>query len=124
MPARARSHWQDVKARMARFRRPEKRARRDTQSAPLYRTARWRKLRKLVLARDGYICQACSKVGRTTLATDVDHIVPTSAGGDESEANLQALCHSCHSRKTAREDGAFGNPRKHEHRAAEPEEPT
>lgn len=39
----------------------------------------------------------------------VDHI-----DGDNTnheEWNLQALCHSCHSRKTARHDGGFGNPR-------------
>lgn len=37
-------------------------------------------------------------------ATDVDHIVPRSRGGTDDEDNLQALCHSCHSRKTRRVD--------------------
>ena len=45
------------------------------------------------------------------MATDVDHIVPHR--GDArllyDENNLQSLCKSCHSRKTATEDGGFGN---------------
>lgn len=41
-------------------------------------------------------------------ATDVDHIVPREQGGSDQWSNLQALCHSCHSKKTATEDGGFG----------------
>nr|DAK90259.1 MAG TPA: HNH endonuclease bacteriophage, HNH Endonuclease, DNA.52A [Caudoviricetes sp.] len=26
------------------------------------------------------------------------------------QSNWQALCHECHSRKTAKENGGFGNP--------------
>jgi 5-methylcytosine-specific restriction protein A len=36
-------------------------------------------------------------------ATDVDHVIPLSQGGDDSPENLQSMCHSCHSRKTQRE---------------------
>jgi 5-methylcytosine-specific restriction protein A len=36
-------------------------------------------------------------------ATDVDHITPKRLGGRDDMANLQALCHSCHTRKTMRE---------------------
>jgi len=39
----------------------------------------------------------------------VDHVRPLSDGGDHYDAdNLQALCRSCHARKTCREDGGFG----------------
>ena len=38
-------------------------------------------------------------------ATDVDHIVPLTQGGGNEWTNLQALCKSCHSRKTATQDG-------------------
>jgi 5-methylcytosine-specific restriction protein A len=44
-------------------------------------------------------------------ATVVDHIKPHQGDPElfwDSE-NLQALCAPCHSRKTASEDGGFGN---------------
>lgn len=37
-------------------------------------------------------------------ATQVDHITPLRRGGTNDEGNLQSLCHSCHSKKTARYD--------------------
>ena len=43
-------------------------------------------------------------------ATAVDHIIPTSRGGSSWDPeNHQPMCHSCHSRKTAQENGGFGN---------------
>jgi 5-methylcytosine-specific restriction protein A len=45
-------------------------------------------------------------------AQDVDHKVPLRDGGTHHWSNLQALCHRCHSRKTAREDGRFGAVRR------------
>lgn len=41
-------------------------------------------------------------------ATDVDHLDGLGPRGDNSWSNLQALCHPCHSRKTALHDGGFG----------------
>lgn len=50
-------------------------------------------------------------MGRLVSGTHVDHVRPHR--GDWSlfmdSTNLQALCHSCHSRKTAREDRGFGH---------------
>lgn len=73
--------------------------------------------RKWRAARLGYLahhplCVHCLDRGHVTASTDVDHIIPH--GGDpilfwDAENNWQALCHSCHSVKTAREDGGFGN---------------
>lgn len=36
-------------------------------------------------------------------AVSVDHIQPRRAGGSDEHANLQSLCHACHSRKTLRQ---------------------
>jgi len=65
----------------------------------------WRRLRKLVLARDCYLCQLCLQpAGKSA---HVDHIVPRSRGGKDSLDNLQTLCACCHNRKTAREDRRY-----------------
>jgi 5-methylcytosine-specific restriction protein A len=68
---------------------------------------RWRKLRKSYLARHP-VCVECLDGGYVVQATQVDHIVPLSRDGTVEECNLQALCTSCHSRKTVREGGGFG----------------
>lgn len=48
------------------------------------------------------LCRECWVHGRVTEATQVDHIVPLAEGGTNDPDNLQSLCHSCHSRKTAK----------------------
>ena len=67
-------------------------------------------------ARAGYLrkhplCVHCQVKGRVTIATDLDHIEPHK--GDMAKfwdfGNVQGLCKPCHSRKTAAEDGGFGN---------------
>jgi 5-methylcytosine-specific restriction protein A len=67
----------------------------------------WREIRRAVIARDP-ICVSCM----VERSTDVDHRVPRARGGSDSPANLVGLCHSCHSRKTAREDRGFGNTKR------------
>lgn len=44
-------------------------------------------------------------------AQHVDHIIPVEQAPDKrwDSENLQGLCRQCHSRKTASEDGAYGN---------------
>lgn len=66
---------------------------------------RWQKFRKSFLMRHP-VCAMCGR-----LATDVDHIVPLAIAPTRKydESNLQALCHECHSRKTVKENGGFGN---------------
>ena len=55
------------------------------------------------------LCVICQAEGRTTIATDVDHIQPHRgrAGLFWDESNWQPLCRRCHSRKTATEDSTF-----------------
>lgn len=60
------------------------------------------KLRKKVFARDGHRCQI-GDVGCTIDATEVDHITPVFEGGTDSIDNGQAVCSSCHRKKTEAE---------------------
>jgi 5-methylcytosine-specific restriction protein A len=73
-------------------------------------TTQWDKMR-LHYLRKHPLCVHCQAKGRVTVATDLDHIVPHK--GDMikfwNKDNLQGLCHSCHSIKTASEDGGFGH---------------
>ena len=62
---------------------------------------RWRRLRRMVLAREP-LCRVCGEKGMLTPATQVDHIVPLADGGDNAFENLQSLCATCHSQKTGR----------------------
>lgn len=60
------------------------------------------------------LCVSCVSGGHASPSEVVDHITPHR--GDETlfwdPENHQALCSACHNRKTAREDGGFGNRRK------------
>ncbi len=59
-------------------------------------------------------CVECQKRGIGEPATEVDHIIPHR--GDQGlfwdKDNWQGLCKTCHSIKTAKEDGGFGNTRR------------
>jgi 5-methylcytosine-specific restriction protein A len=60
------------------------------------------------------LCVECERKGKLVGANVVDHISPHKGQDDPQfwdERNLQALCPSCHSRKTAQHDGGFGNRR-------------
>lgn len=72
--------------------------------------SRWRKAREEYLAKHP-LCQSCMLQGKRITATVVDHITPHK--GDKKlfwdSTNWRPLCASCHSRKTVKEDGGFGN---------------
>lgn len=51
-------------------------------------------------------CAECIKVGRVTPTDEIDHIVPLSLGGDDTDENVQGLCEAHHQQKTAAEDAA------------------
>ena len=65
--------------------------------------ARWRRVRRAAIERDGYRCRACGKAaGRF----EVDHIIPLSEGGAPYELEgLQTLCRPCHFDKTTIDRG-------------------
>ena len=64
-----------------------------------YHTPAWRRVRRLALQRDNYLCQKCLKEkGQVTPATEVHHLVRVD---DDPQlalalANLQSLCWDCH----------------------------
>ena len=69
-----------------------------------YDSTRWRNLRDMVIARHP-LCEQCKSKGLTTIATQVDHILPIEEGGNPTDwTNLQPLCASCHSKKTRQEN--------------------
>lgn len=72
--------------------------------------ARWQRER-LRFLRENPLCVSCRRQGRLTAATVVDHIVPHRGDEDRfwDRSNWQALCARCHNKKTAAEDGGFGN---------------
>ena len=49
------------------------------------------------------LCVACEAEGRTTPATQLDHIVPLFRGGRDDDTNRQGLCSECHAAKTLRD---------------------
>jgi 5-methylcytosine-specific restriction protein A len=72
--------------------------------------ARWRKARTYYLSKNPF-CIRCKDKGLYTLATVIDHIIPHRGDYDLfwNRDNWQPLCKQCHDRKTATEDGGFGN---------------
>jgi 5-methylcytosine-specific restriction enzyme A len=76
---------------------------------------RWQKI-ALTFRRAHPLCadpfSTHAKEHRIEPSTQVDHIIPRSKGGTDDWNNLQALCASCHSRKTATVDGGFGKTRR------------
>ncbi len=78
-----------------------------TRGLSPYNNRAWMVYRVWYLKRHR-LCVECRKEGKTVVATEVDHIIPLSKGGDFwSEDNHQSLCKPHHSSKTAKE-GSFG----------------
>lgn len=66
-------------------------------------SGQWRKLRLMVLDRDGRVCYACGGE-----ANEVDHIWPRAKGGDTFDPlNCAAICRKCN---LAKGDRFFSPP--------------
>lgn len=68
----------------------------------------WQAMREAAYRALPYRCAVCGNTERLHL----DHKTPRERGGGDELSNLQWLCPSCHSRKTATTDGGFGNAMK------------
>lgn len=82
---------------------------REIHNSDFYNSWSWRKLRKRFLELNP-LCKYCYNEGIVTKATVADHKIRINAGGDAlNENNIQALCESCHNRKSALESkGGMG----------------
>lgn len=63
-------------------------------------------VRRMVLLRDGFMCQWCKRHVREGVFFEVDHIVPWSAGGTNATDNLRTLCRDCNQLRSNRRTDA------------------
>lgn len=75
---------------------------RDPETAKRYGRA-WRRIRARFITAHP-LCEQCLKEGRLTPAQEIHHVLPLSEGGTHDEANLMALCSSCHSKITGHDN--------------------
>lgn len=77
---------------------------RDQQATEFYHSKEWEAVRRLVLARDHYLCQKCLKEKRLTPASMVHHIVELRDDWSKrlQADNLVSLCQSCHNKVHAK----------------------
>lgn len=70
----------------------------------IYDSGMWRHRVRPAKLKMNPLCEICLEQDILTDAKEIDHIVPISRGGDPFDLrNLQSLCSSCHSRKSASE---------------------
>jgi 5-methylcytosine-specific restriction protein A len=57
------------------------------------------------LRRTNYLCEDCTAEGKVTIATVVDHIIPLSKGGPDTDENTRNLCDDHNLKRTAEQFG-------------------
>lgn len=67
-------------------------------SDPFLESKKWKRLRKSVLARDGYMCLYCKRFGKRIQADHVHHVLPREFYPEYRYTpwNLISLCKTCH----------------------------
>ncbi|WP_407855592.1 HNH endonuclease signature motif containing protein [Enterococcus hailinensis] len=73
----------------------------------LYRTARWSKLRHVVIARDYGLCQECKRRGVIVKGTVVHHIIEAREDITKfwDKDNLELICLACHNKEHPEKSG-------------------
>lgn len=66
---------------------------------PQMTSTTWNRLRAKIIDRDGLVCQYCQAELESCV---IDHIIPVSRGGDNSEENLTVCCRECNTSKQDR----------------------
>jgi 5-methylcytosine-specific restriction protein A len=89
-----------------RYRCPQHRDPRPNAAYRGYGSA-WKRIRRAYLA----VHPICEQDGCDSPATDVHHLDGRGPLGDNSDGNLEALCHAHHSQRTVLEQGGFGRER-------------
>ena len=77
-----------------------------------HRTDSFAAFRDSILIRDNFTCRKCGAFPITGRNAHVDHIVPVHSRDDVrryEESEVQLLCQSCHSKKTATETNNLGH---------------
>jgi 5-methylcytosine-specific restriction endonuclease McrA len=75
---------------------------------------KWQRFRERYLASHP-LCRLCALEGKVVEATVLDHIIPHRGNMKlfwDVENNIQQICHTCHNRKTALEEGGIGAARR------------
>lgn len=94
LPAKTTPYWAP---------RQQPHARRAEANRHVYNSWKWKKDRSAYIKANP-LCAECLKQGKTTAATVSDHITPINEGGDIWDwNNRQALCTTCHNKKSANE---------------------
>ena len=70
----------------------------DRTPDPFYRDKRWKRLRRAMLARAGWMCEECRRYGKRADAEAVHHVFPKSEFPEYQWMawNLMCLCKTCH----------------------------
>lgn len=65
-----------------------------------YLSGAWKRKRKAILKRDGYVCRKCKRYGRRREATTVHHIKHLDEYPELAlvPSNLISLCSDCHNK--------------------------
>ena len=72
----------------------------DDELRSFYNSTAWRRNRRWIMMRDGYMCQYCRAKGRTRPAEVVHHVKDAEHYPELrlTDANLVSLCTACHER--------------------------